>query len=54
MAAFGALIAGLLVGLIGDRLTLIAAVFCFVAAALVAALSPLRETPESSGPEVRQ
>ena len=54
MAAFGALIAGLLVGLIGDRLTLIAVVFCFVAAALVAVLSPLRETPESAGPEVRQ
>ena len=54
MAALGALIAGLLVGLIGDRLTLIAAVFCFVAAALAAALSPLRETPESAGPEVRQ
>lgn len=54
MAAFGALIAGLLVGLIGNRLTLIAAVVCFVAAAFVAAMSPLRETPESAGPEVRQ
>ena len=53
MAAFGALIGGLLVGLIGDRLTLVAAVVTFLAAALVAALSPLRETPESAGPEVR-
>lgn len=54
MAAFGALIAGLLVGLIGDRLTLIAAIVCFVAAAIVAALSSLRGSSESTGPEVWQ
>jgi MFS family permease len=47
MAALGALIAGLLVGLIGDRPTLIVTVIAFAAAALTAALSPLRETPRS-------
>ncbi len=45
MAALGALIAGLLVGLIGDRLTLIGVIIAFAAAALTAALSPLREAP---------
>ena len=45
MAALGALIAGLAVGLIGDRPTLIGAVIAFAAAALTAALSPLREAP---------
>jgi MFS family permease len=45
MAAIGALIAGLAVGLIGDRPTLIGAVIAFAAAALTAALSPLREAP---------
>ena len=54
MAAVGALLAGLLVGLIGDRVTLIAVVVCFMAAAFVAALSPLREAPNGTGPEVRQ
>jgi MFS family permease len=44
-AALGALIAGLLVGLIGDRPTLIAVIIAFAVAALTAALSPLRETP---------
>lgn len=46
-AALGALIAGLLVGLIGDRPTLVATVIAFAAAALTAALSPLRESPGS-------
>ena len=45
MAALGALIAGLLVGLIGDRPTLIAVITAFAAAALTAALSPLRDAP---------
>jgi hypothetical protein len=45
MAALGALLAGLAVGLIGDRPTLIGAVIAFAAAALTAALSPLREAP---------
>ena len=45
MAALGALIAGLAVGLIGDRLTLIGVTIVFAAAALTAALSPLREAP---------
>jgi MFS family permease len=44
-AALGALIAGLLVGLIGDRPTLIGVIIAFAAAALTAALSPLREAP---------
>jgi MFS family permease len=44
-AALGALIAGLLVGLIGDRSTLIAVIIAFAVAALTAALSPLREPP---------
>ncbi len=45
MAVFGALIAGLAVGLIGDRRTLIGVIIGFAAAALIAALSPLREAP---------
>jgi hypothetical protein len=44
-AALGALIAGLLVGLIGDRPTLIGVIIAFAAAALTAAPSPLREAP---------
>jgi hypothetical protein len=43
MAALGALIAGLLVGRIGDRATLIGVIIVFAAAALIAALSPLHE-----------
>ena len=43
MAALGALIAGLVVGLIGVRPTLIGVIVVFAAAALTAALSPLRE-----------
>lgn len=42
-AALGAVIAGLLVGLIGERPTLIAVIIVFTVAALIAALSPLRE-----------
>ena len=45
MAALGALIAGLVVGLIGDRPTLVGVIIAFAAAALTAALSPLREAP---------
>jgi MFS family permease len=45
MAALGALIAGLTAGLAGDRPALIGAVIAFAAAALTAALSPLREAP---------
>jgi MFS family permease len=43
MAALGALGAGLLVGLIGDRPTLIGVIIVFATSALIAALSPLRE-----------
>jgi MFS family permease len=43
MAALGALIAGLAVGLIGDRPALIAVIIGFAVAALTAALSPLRD-----------
>jgi len=46
IAALGALIGGLAVGLIGDRATLIGMIIVFAAAALVAALSPLREAPD--------
>jgi MFS family permease len=46
-AALGALIAGLLVGLIGDLPALIGVIVAFAPAALTAALSPLRETPGS-------
>ncbi|HUB39959.1 MAG TPA: MFS transporter [Streptosporangiaceae bacterium] len=45
MAALGAVVAGLVVGLIGDRATLIGVIIVFTAAALTAALSPLREAP---------
>ena len=45
MGALGALVAGLLVALIGDRPALIAVVITFTAAALIAALSPLRAAP---------
>jgi MFS family permease len=45
MAALGALMAGLVVGLIGDRPTLIGVIIVLAAAALTAALSPLREPP---------
>ena len=45
MAALGALVAGLAVGLIGDRPTLIGVIITFAAAALAAVLSPLREAP---------
>jgi MFS family permease len=43
MGAVGALIAGLVVGRIGDRATLIGVIIVFAGAALIAALSPLRE-----------
>lgn len=49
-AALGALIAGLLVGLIGDRPTLTVAIIAFAGAALIAASSPLREPPNSDWP----
>lgn len=42
-AAIGALVAGLLVGLIGERLTLAGVTIAFAAAALTAVLSPLRQ-----------
>jgi len=45
MAALGALIAGAVIGLIGDRRTLIGVIATFAAAALIAALSPLRDNP---------
>jgi MFS family permease len=47
MGALGALVAGLVVGPIGDRHTLIGVIIALAAAALIAALSPLREA--SSG-----
>jgi len=50
MAALGALAAGLIVGLIGDRPALIGVVIAFTAAALTAALSPLREAPNRASP----
>jgi len=43
MAALGALTAGLVVGLIGDRPALIGVIIVFAAAALTVALSPLRD-----------
>lgn len=48
MGALGALAAGLVVGLIGDRPTLIGVVIVLAAAALTAALSPLREAPSET------
>jgi MFS family permease len=50
MAALGALAAGLIVGLTGDRPVLIGVVVVFTAAALTAALSPLREEPGKADP----
>lgn len=47
VAALGALLAGLLIGPIGDRCTLIGVIIAFAVAALIAALSPLREVPTS-------
>lgn len=41
-AAIGALVAGLFVGLIGKRLTLLGVIVAFAIAALIAVLSPLR------------
>jgi MFS family permease len=52
MAALGALLAGLAVGLIGDRPTLIGAVIAFAAAALTAALSPLRHATSQNSTKV--
>ncbi|MBD5785209.1 MFS transporter [Cellulosimicrobium terreum] len=43
LAALGALVAGVAVGLLGERPTLVGVVVAFAAAALVVALSPLRE-----------
>lgn len=45
MAALGALTAGLGVGLVGDRPTLVVVIIVLAAAALPAALSPLRQAP---------
>jgi MFS family permease len=50
LAAIGALTAGLLVGLIGDRLTLVGVILVFAVAALTALLSPLRQTPDRTTP----
>ncbi|MEU6558104.1 MFS transporter [Nocardia nova] len=47
IAALGALVAGLLAGHIGNRLTLVGTVLVFAGAALTAALSPLRATPHA-------
>ncbi|WP_245819632.1 MFS transporter [Rhodococcoides yunnanense] len=44
MTAAGALVAGLSIGLIGDRATLVGVVIVFTVAASITALSPLRET----------
>jgi MFS family permease len=46
MAAIGALLAGFLAGTIGQHPTLIGAITLFAAAALVVALSPLRDAPK--------
>lgn len=45
MAAVGAVTAGSVVGLIGDRFTLVGVVVAFATAVLIALLSPLREAP---------
>ena len=50
MAALGALVAGLTVGLVGYRPTLIGVIVAFTAAALTAALSPLRAAPSNDDP----
>ncbi|WP_084161067.1 MFS transporter [Nocardia sp. BMG51109] len=47
IAAFGALIAGILAGQIGNRLTLVCTVVVFAVAALAAALSPLGDAPRA-------
>ena len=52
MAALGALVAGFIVGLIGDRPALIGVVIAFTAAALIAALSPLRAAPDNNDPRL--
>ena len=44
MAALGALVGGLFVGLVGEHLTLVGVIVTFSAAAVTAALSPLRKT----------
>lgn len=49
MAAIGALSAGLAVGAAGARFTLLGVIIAFAAAALIAALSPLREAPDDDG-----
>jgi MFS family permease len=46
IGALGALLAGIVVGLIGERPTLIGVIIVLAAAALIAALSPLREAPD--------
>lgn len=46
IGALGALLAGLIVGAIGDRLTLIGVVIVFTGAALTAAMSPLRQAQQ--------
>ncbi len=46
MAALGALTGGLVVGLMGDRIALIGVIIAFAAAALIAALSPLRDASD--------
>nr|WP_029104852.1 MFS transporter [Mycobacterium sp. 360MFTsu5.1] len=51
MAALGALIAGLGVGLIGERHTLVMATIGFATAALAVALSPLRQSPDQRAEE---
>jgi MFS family permease len=47
LGAIGALTGGLLVGLIGDRLTLVGVIVVFAVSALTTALSPLRETKQA-------
>ncbi len=47
MAALGALVAGLVVGQIGIRVTIAGVIVTFAAAALIAARSPLREAHEA-------
>src|SRR5262249_43383448 len=53
MAALGALVAGSVIELIGDRLTLIGVIIAFATAALTAALSPLREASNRDLTRVR-
>jgi len=48
MGALGALVAGLVVGPIGERPALAGVIVTFAAAALLAALSPLREAPDQA------